>query len=126
MTVRPFDLDSDFTETIDFGDLKIPVAFLALQCEGARSREWAEDFDWRRVDPEHDTNRGYPVSLTTRVLCRDDSRGDDGLVWFDCDWRRAVILAILHHAWLLDPSEMDSRSGDVWLQLATFGEVRYG
>jgi len=120
MKFRPFDLDCDFTETIDFGDLQIPVAYLAQQCEGAASRDWAEDFEWRRVDPEHDPARGYYVRLTTRV------REVEGKVWLTCDWRRAIVLAIMHHAWLLDPSEMDRRSGDVWLQLATFGEVRYG
>jgi RES domain-containing protein len=120
MTVRPFDLNCDFIETIDFGDLKIPVAYLAQQCEGARSRAWATDFEWRRVDSEHDTDRGYYVRLTTRV------QEIDGKTWLTCDWHRAIILAVMHHAWLLEPSRMDANSGDVWLQLAVFGEVRYG
>lgn len=40
--------------------------------------------------------------------------------------RRAIQLAITSYPWVLDPERLDSVTGDLFIQLAAFGEVRYG
>jgi hypothetical protein len=42
------------------------------------------------------------------------------------DWKRAVRLAVERYPRILDPDNMDADTGDIWVQLAAFGEVKYG
>lgn len=41
------------------------------------------------------------------------------------DWVRAVKVAVEKYPYILDRKRMDAETGDIWVQLAAFGEVRY-
>lgn len=97
-------------------EIEISKRFIADQCEGAYLSYWSDDQKWEVIT----TDGKDELMLCTRV------HEPVTKVWTTCDWERAIKLAIVKYPHLLDESRMDRNTGDTWVQLAAFGEVRYG
>ena len=83
--------------------VEISDQFLSDQFLSAQIGYWAKSADEGSAVVERETNKKFRL-----------------------DWKRAARLAVAKHPRILDPDNMDASTGDVWVQLAAFGEVRYG
>ena len=46
--------------------------------------------------------------------------------WHELDWSRAIKIAFKKYPWIFQEDRMDAETGDMWIQLAALGELRYG
>jgi len=93
--------------------IDIDEQFLRDQVVGSGISYWSRFLEW-----------GAPGELPIAVA----ELSDDGesTTKRELCWGRAVQLAIIRHPKLLDRTQMDASTGDMWVQLAAFGEVKYG
>lgn len=106
-------------------EIEIPRRFLAYQCGGADIGYWAGNVKTETVLTSAQNENLGSLDLITEVDEVDERTGKV-VAHHVCDWARAVKLAIEINPGLLDESRMDMTTGDVWVQLAALGEVRYG
>lgn len=100
--------------------IRVPVQFLCEQVIGADIRYWCGELTWPK---DQDPEKVLPVKLREHNDTRDRDRWERPAM---LDWERAIKVAFATMPYLLDVGEMDAQTGDLWIQLAAFGEVRYG
>ncbi len=100
--------------------IEISNEFLWNQVAGANIDYWASSCS---IDPK--TLEGH----VTMGEDPDTRSGHKALSDYDLNWERAVRAALSEkyaHLNLFSEWHMDANTGDVWVQLAAFGEVVYG
>lgn len=103
------------------------ISFLEKQTESTRftmvgCRYWCGEIEWSEGSK-------LPIAIWDHHEVRRDRSK-----WtrHECDWKRAIDFVLGSSldrgrlVRLLDASKMDAETGEVWLQIAAFGEVRYG
>lgn len=99
--------------------IEIADEFLRSQAEGAGIRYWCSLCEWDDEGP-------HPIALPIAVTIAIDPQDSDSGKRFLLNWMRAVELAVSQYPRILDPKQQDTETGDMWIQLAAFGEIRYG
>lgn len=105
-------------------EIAIPDSFFMDQVLSAEIGYWASGLHWTEG----------PNKLPTHVVERPNEKKGE-FTEHVLDWPKALRLVIelstkrgiyTNDARLLSYKDMDASTGDLWIQLAAFGEVRYG
>lgn len=93
--------------------LDIPDQFILDQLAGAAISYWCERCKWST-----NLTSGWVIEL-------EPDKGDEGKK-HKLDFKRAIRLAVRQYPRILNEDLMDAETGDMWVQLAAFGEIKYG
>ncbi len=102
--------------------VEVPDTLIRDQlCSGIEGgiRYWCQEIrGWKGFDK-------FQSSDTLRVLVSQEGGDPRGNKWFVLDFERAINLAIKDYPRLLDVDLQDAETGDMFIQLAAFGELVY-
>jgi len=98
-------------------EIEIADTFFRDQVRSAACRYWCAGVEY-----------GRPIGdlLPEIIIEHHEKRDSDSWSRLAANWPRAVQIAIDKYPRILDLDKMDGETGDMWLQLAAFGEIKYG